>query len=355
VIRLFLVFFGFFLSFLVLEVGIRIQHGALFDTTLLSAEYRVADGELEKPPAQYDSRLGWIPNLGRRTRLGKDYTIIEGNIRSNGSEASESDPSSGLVLVTGDSFVFGTEVNDHETWPAILEEISSQKVINGGVRNYGLDQIYLRTEELIAKYEPDLVLVALIPDDIYRCGHVIRRHAKPYYSIQNDELALQNVPVPLTETLSSRREMDFFRRTFGYSYLVDLVMRRINFTYWLNFPIVLAKDEGRQDAETNPAEEVACKLMESFASLVRDSKTELVIVAQYERYLNPQRRELALRVLNCARNQNLQVVDLFETLSEMKSGNPREFSALYRVHMTEKGNRLVAEQVHGSLKNFYPQ
>ena len=51
-----LVFFGFLVGLLVLELGVRTIRGALFDTTLLSAEYQT--GTQTEPRAQYHPRVG---------------------------------------------------------------------------------------------------------------------------------------------------------------------------------------------------------------------------------------------------------------------------------------------------------
>ena len=102
--------------------------------------YREGGEENLDPKAQYDHTLGWVPNPGVRVIRGIQYTIIEGNIRSNGTTPSQSYQSNKTILAVGDSFTFGDEVNDHEAWPAQLEQLLSHHVINGGVFGYGLDQ-----------------------------------------------------------------------------------------------------------------------------------------------------------------------------------------------------------------------
>jgi hypothetical protein len=229
----------------VLELGVRIARGKLFDTTLLSAEYQSVSKEREQPRAQYDPVLGWVPNLGRRETQGATYTIIDGNIRSNGDRKPGKDDK--VILVGGDSFSFGEEVSDHETWPAQLEQLSSKRVINGAVFNYGVDQVVLRTERLVERYEPAVLIIGFIPDDIFRCAQSVRMQPKPYFRLLNGELTLYNVPVPLLETDAQHKEMDLFRRYLGYSHLADFFMRRIDPLYWLNQRIVLVADGGFRD------------------------------------------------------------------------------------------------------------
>ena len=47
------------------------------------------------------------------------------------------------LMVMGDSFVFGSEVDDADCWPSILELSNKNKeVLNAGVAGYGLDQAF---------------------------------------------------------------------------------------------------------------------------------------------------------------------------------------------------------------------
>ena len=248
----------------------------------------------------------------------------------------------------GDSFTFGELVNDHETWPAILEEISGHRVINGGVFNFGLDQIYLWGEELVARYQPDLTIISFIPDDISRCGQSVRGQAKPYFSLNGGELTLENVPVPQPPGTETLREMDFFRRVFGYSYLVDFVMRRVGVHYWLNHPIALTYDDGRQGAGTNPGTEIACALMERFATW-----GEVLVVAQYPQRVEPRSRKEAVTVLGCAAAQGLPTLDLFEPLQRVRKEDPKGYERLYWGHMSAKGNRFVADKILNEVSRHF--
>ena len=68
---------------------------------------------------------------------------------ATGEQASPGAP----ILAVGDSFTFGDEVNDGQTWPAQLQLLTGRRVLNGGVSGYGFDQIVLRAEQLAAKIQ----------------------------------------------------------------------------------------------------------------------------------------------------------------------------------------------------------
>src|SRR5262249_10059878 len=75
----------------------------------------------------------------------------------------------GAILAVGDSFVFGGQVSDDETWPSILERRLNRRVVNGGVSYYGAAQAVLRAEQLL-KVEPyTLVILSIVVDaDLWR-------------------------------------------------------------------------------------------------------------------------------------------------------------------------------------------
>ncbi len=111
------------------------------------------------------------------------------------------------VLAFGDSFTFGDEVADGETWVARLQELlPAAEVLNFGVHGYGHDQmlVYLREEGV--RYQPDLVLLGFVQDDMPRNLLEFRDYAKPRFEPTAAGLALRNVPVPPpAEVLAAER------------------------------------------------------------------------------------------------------------------------------------------------------
>lgn len=111
------------------------------------------------------------------------------------------------ILILGDSYTFGAEVGDTETFSFYLQETLPQtEVINFGVHGYGHDQmlIYYRKEGV--KYNPDIVILGFIFDDMVRNILKFKDYSKPMFISKNGELKLQNVPVPPPEkTLKKER------------------------------------------------------------------------------------------------------------------------------------------------------
>ena len=75
------------------------------------------------------------------------------------------------VAVVGDSFTFGTGVDDDETWEAVLASGlvargAPVEILNAGVPGYGFDQVFRAAQSWSAKLRPDLVLVGLHCTDL---------------------------------------------------------------------------------------------------------------------------------------------------------------------------------------------
>jgi hypothetical protein len=103
---------------------------------------------------RFDELLGYVPREGFSASInalgwhGDKLTIRKDGFRSNGSEPP---PLPAEVLVVGDSFTFGEQVSDNETWPACLERKLGRGVDNGGVGGYGTAQALRRASLKLAE------------------------------------------------------------------------------------------------------------------------------------------------------------------------------------------------------------
>ena len=115
---------------------------------------------------RYEELLGYVPREGFSATMnafpwhGGKLTIRKDGFRSNGSEPP---PLPADVLVVGDSFTFGDQVSDNETWPACLERKLGRGVDNGGVSGYGTAQALRRASlKLAEKTYTTLVLSTFV-------------------------------------------------------------------------------------------------------------------------------------------------------------------------------------------------
>jgi len=101
------------------------------------------------------------------------------------------------ILTFGDSFTFGEQVKDDETWSYDLQRLlPASEVINFGVHGYGHDQILLYLKKEGVKYHPDIVILGFVSLDMDRNVVSFRDYAKPRFILQDGRLVLTNTPVP---------------------------------------------------------------------------------------------------------------------------------------------------------------
>src|SRR5262249_17076853 len=98
---------------------------------------------------RFDDRLGYVPREGFNAVVnepGWGWTDVKLTITSEGFRLNNLGTASNVtdVLVVGDSFTFGVQVSNNETWPACLERKLSRGVDNGGVCGEGAAQSLLR-------------------------------------------------------------------------------------------------------------------------------------------------------------------------------------------------------------------
>ena len=82
----------------------------------------------------YDAELGWVPKQAKVNSSGKTVTTLEDGIRSNGSGESW-EGANHAILAVGDSFTFGDEVSDWETWPAATAPVAKDSADQAASRS----------------------------------------------------------------------------------------------------------------------------------------------------------------------------------------------------------------------------
>lgn len=114
---------------------------------------------------QYDPYLGWNngPDVAYQHE-GTQYMTSKDRIRVNPHE-------SDIVRIStyGDSFTFGDEVENDETFPYFLSQLTNSNVINYGVSAYGTDQALRKLENNLRHgQKTDIVVLEFIQDSIKR-------------------------------------------------------------------------------------------------------------------------------------------------------------------------------------------
>jgi hypothetical protein len=128
-----------------------------------------------------------------------DNKILNTNsrgIRGKTEFSYEKNPHKTRVLILGDSFTFGEEVSDTETYPYYLQQMLPQaEIINFGVPTYGQDQMLIYYLEEGLKYHPDIVLLGYAKWENIRNSYTFYYRPKPRFIWSNNQLVLSHSPV----------------------------------------------------------------------------------------------------------------------------------------------------------------
>jgi hypothetical protein len=325
---------GVCLTLLALELAVRVHRGKVLHFQSLTAEPQDRVGRMA-----YHPRLGWIPRPGR-VSTGWTSNVDASGIRSNGRPiVAASRP----ILAVGDSFTFGDEVEDHETWPARLEGLLNRRVLNAGVGAYGIDQAFLRAELLLDKYDPEVLILSFISDDINRTEFSYYPYGggwKPYFQYRDGALVLQNVPVPQGGAPSGPRNFQTLRQALGFSFLADAVLRRTFPRWWHDFPLI---EQVHQDGEA-----VSVDLLDRLHSLMKARGGRFIVVALATKGRIGGNARLP-NLVKRAREKGLDVLNLSTEVLELP---PSEMQGLFLPggHYSPAMNRSVAERIAAFLK-----
>ncbi len=287
----------------------------------------------------HDDRLGYAPKPGFRGAGAGGWPV---SIDADGFRSSGGDAAAGIdraILAVGDSYTFGEEIGDGDTWPAQLERLSGRRVLNGGVSGYGFDQIVLRAEQLAERHKPAMIIVGFIADDIRRTE--MRRlwgRDKPWFAIGGDELVLQGVPVPE-------------RKPLAPSWLRHCLQRIL-----IQLPPPLQQLFGYH-VRKHPAGHgsgIGLRLVEHLAKLEAAHGCRVVLVAQYQprvwldRIFAADERRATREVLDRASSLGLATVDTYPRFA----AEPAAASLYVNSHVNARGNAMIASLLAARLSEL---
>ena len=322
------------LTMLGLELAVRIHRGKVLQLHSTNAEPQNGVGRVA-----YHPQLGWIPRPGRFSSHWTSNVDASG-LRSNGRSISAV---SRPILAVGDSFTFGDEVEDSETWAANLEEILNKRVLNAGVGAYGIDQAFLRAELLLDEFNPDVVILSFISDDINRTEYShypYGRGWKPYFEYRDGSLTLRNVPVPQDPPPRASRSFQTLRHALGYSFLADAILNRMAPQWWQNFPVI---EQVHHDGEN-----VSVDLLVRLDGLMKGRGGQFIAIALATNGRIGDNARLP-NVVGRAREKGVTVLDLStEILKVRPSQSQNPF--LPGGHYSPAMNRSVAEHIAAFLQ-----
>lgn len=154
-----------------------------------------------------DPLRGYRLRPGLRGARHGDVLIHSNSVGARGSrEIAERKPDGVLRLVAlGDSFTFGDNAEEENTWPAQLATLlPGTEVVNLGASAYAHDQMLITLQEAVPALKPDIVVLGFMNTDITRNDTSRFCAEKPHFVQRDGQWRLENVPVPSPQEIERR-------------------------------------------------------------------------------------------------------------------------------------------------------
>lgn len=260
------------------------------------------------------------------------------------------------ILVIGDSFTEGLQVEQSETFPEQLEDILNEtapipvEVINAGVSRYGTDNALLFLENEGLKYQPDLVIYAAYTNDL------TDNLENELFVLRNGALIPQDIEVSWTEDARGvLYDTSYIYRIIYSSYL--LIQQQndetlIETDWGLVLPVYRATPQPREITALN----VTGLLLKRMALSTQQANADLMVVylpeaIQTETNLwtkvvsvnEPLSRDAPNSMFARVKPENAEFLDL--SLPFRKYGHTTHFYYETDGHFNPAGHRLAAELI----------
>jgi lysophospholipase L1-like esterase len=374
------------------EVSLRI----LFARTLRQ------DIPLEALPS-FDPVLGWrIAPFTREIRVWQPSgRVVDNRFNARGMRGAvypyERQQPSCRILVLGDSLAEGWHVSDEDIFSELLRrDLSGSspvpvEVINAAVRGYSTDQelIYFRTEG--KRYSPDLTVLMVTDNDIwYNTRKIFFDTPKPVFPLDADGRLQQSIPpemlpVPADRAASAKVRAAEWLRHHSYLYMsvrqvlqhyhplhaaairIGLIKPRVSPTDHFFDPqgvpyfSWLTVYRAHEDEDMASAWRATGALLKELRDETARAGGKLLVVYVPDEYvLKPVWEKMRVRHPSLfgpyapgkvsSRLGELCALEGIPFLSILEPVLAHSRSELYfRNHLTEKGNRVLAESLSGYI------
>jgi hypothetical protein len=279
----------------------------------------------------FDPELGWRP-LPHVRKVGGVWGVNRpASTNSRGWRDSEHALAKPFgvrrVVALGDSFTFGTDVDDGDRFTDVLPQLlPGTEVVNLGVAGYGTDQELRVLETEALGYGPDvIVLTACVLNDLEDIGYErLYSWPKPTYRLSGGELKLRKPQLTWDIQLRTR------------SYLAETIFQR----FWNeNLKPRPARDSGDEGAET-----LFSALVQRMATVAGARDVKLVAVLAYVPASGDPNADRVSKIMRDSFDRSgirwLDTRDLFR----QRSATPdRTFYASTEIHWNAAGHAIVAE------------
>ncbi len=302
-----------------------------------------------------NNRLGYIPTPGFNRIINfRHWPHVKVSIDENGYRNNDNDTiDTHSILAIGDSFTFGDQVSNRDTWPSCLERSLNKGITNAGVSGYGAAQAVKRADIILKTNHYDTVILSvLLNDDFHRdqldyfSGFPRPAVITNHNMIEWASLSSLNVqgskrnPAPLSPSLT------ILRYAWLNSIIAATLIDRISAMQGISIDWT-----GRRLTRKHPDAAPIDSIIDfTFEKLSHLPVTEKYVLFQYSQgdLSNPEIEKMRHMVANAARHRHINVLDSFDAL---KAATEEPHHPIWDGHHTAYGNQLVCQFVASNIKS----
>ena len=329
---------------------------------------KLASGEATRKTPRlvvFSERYGWTNAEGVEGDLNGDHVVLNSIGARGAREIGEAPPDCALrVACYGESFTFGTEVDEGEDWPAQLGTAAGDalEVVNMGVMGWGTDQALLRFRDTRSELDPDVVLIALMSENIQRnVNRMVSvrapgEHAplvKPRFLLEDG--ALQLLPQPYASELEVYEAV--LSGDIGYDLAPHewLAQSSAGESWSSVADAMRMRRERAQRAKwwlqwqqpTGEPFQVTLALLEAFHREARETGARFagVVILYARNDISDPARQLT-RLHEALDQREVPYLDLYDLIRDRQARGEPAYGA---THLTADANGEVADAVHAWL------
>ena len=251
------------------------------------------------------------------------------------------------VVVLGDSFVDGSEVDDKETWTWHLQDhLGDVEVINLGVYSYSTAQELITLEKKGFRYNPDLVILVTMTNDFANNLQNFSNYGPaPRYVLANDSIELQttdhpdaqrnfraiNLPLPARNFLHEKSKVYYLLNFYVYQ---KLIRKRIVDIYTNQKRLLNDSDR----------HELYIRIVQRIKSMCDKYNTDFKVVFVYMKrdVLKDQSSHIKSTIVKL-KAMGIDVIDMYKVLRDQELGSDKSLYYQHNMHWNARGHQFVAE------------
>jgi len=321
----------------------------------------------ESPYLAHHPILGWGIRPNGSTEL---YRANSAGIRAE-REYSIAPPKKTIRIATfGDSFIHCDDVKNANTWQEAMHNLNSRfEVLNFGVGGYGLDQALLRYENQGLQYNPHIVFIGFMAENIYRSVNTFRPFyysntnvplTKPRFIIRNGQLTLIKNPLDSLRKyqtllkheqslLSKIGTYDYYYQTKYHPNFLDIFKTYQVFreAVW-RYSGITSRNTIIKNGVYNTQSEaysVITKLFDKFYRLsLRNNSLPIIVIFPQKKDLQQFRKEKKTRyspLLHYLNSKHYLYIDLLNAFDVFEKH--QHIEDYFEGHYSQLGNEAVAK------------